>query len=106
MQGIPHRHHLIFRHEVPGKLPIVSINGHTKAAVIKQERGENIVLWLLSGYNRPKNVPKMSLNNVPQVSLRTEMLCVTVQCGHLRPQVAASLMFICIHALFQSLLIS
>lgn len=48
----------------------------------------------------------MSLNNVSQVSLRTKRLCVTLQRGYLCQQVAASLMFISIDALFQSLLIS
>lgn len=47
----------------------------------------------------------MSLN-VSQVSLRTKRLCVTLQRGYLCQQVAASLMFISIDALFQSLLIS
>lgn len=58
------------------------------------------------GYNLPTTVTKMSLNNVPWVSLKIETLYVTVQCGYLYQWAIVSLMFACLEALFQSLLIT
>ena len=51
-------------------------------------------------------VTKMSLNNVPWVSLKTETLHVTVQCGYLDQWATVSLMFAWLEALFQGLLIT